>query len=107
MANVKSINNEYQILLALIEGKKRFSELMKEVKKASLAKELNELQRLKYIERIVDVNAKPPISFYKITTAGKKFVKDNAEYQLTKIELHLQRLKQLMPNRIADVKKNL
>ena len=107
MANVKSIHNAYQILLALIDGRKRFSQLLKEVKKASLAKELNELQRLRYIERIVDADAKPPISFYEITTAGKKFVRDNAEYQIIKMELCLQRLKQLMPNRIADVKKNL
>jgi len=37
----------------------------------------------------------------------EKFVRDNAEKQITKMELHLQRLKQLVPDRITDVKKNL
>lgn len=107
MANIKRIDNEYNILLALVGGNKRFSQLLKENKKASLAIELNELQRLRYIERIVDQKAKPPITFYRITTAGRKFVRDNAEKQITKMELHLQRLKQLVPDRITDVKKNL
>lgn len=107
MANVKSIDNEYNILLALIEGDKRFSQLLREIKKASLAIELNELQRLRYIQRIVDQKAKPPITFYRITAVGKKFVRVNAENQIKKIELHMIRLKKLMPKRIDEFKKSL
>jgi len=107
MGNVKNLDNEYHILLALTEGKKRFSELLKEAKKAYLAKELNELQKIKYVEKIVDEKAKPPITFYRITTEGRKFVRVNSEEQIRKIQLHLQRLKQLMPNKISEVKKNL
>lgn len=92
MANVKNKDNAYHILLSLLEGEKRFSELTHEVKKASLAKELNELQNLKYVERIVDDKAKPPMTFYRITKTGKSFLCLHKEERMTKLKLELKRL---------------
>ena len=106
MANVKNIVNSYRILLALTEGEKRFSELMNEIKKASLAKELSYLLQLRYITRRVVEDTKPPRTFYKITRTGIDFLQNEIKAHVTKLGLELQRLKTLAPDEFKKLKKN-
>ncbi len=106
MPMIKTGENAYKILLALSEGDKRFNELLKEVKKASLAKELNELDKQKYIKRAV-IDAKPPTTIYSLTKMGREFLQHKAKEQLPKIESELLRLKVIVPDQIKDLKRNL
>ena len=103
---IKTGENAYKILLALSEGDKRFHELLREVKKASLAKELNELDKQKYIKRAV-IDAKPPTTLYSLTKTGKDFLQHKVKEQLPKLESELLRLKMIVPDKINDLKKSL
>ena len=107
MANVKNIVNSYRILLALTEGEKRFSELMNEIKKASLAKELSYLLKLRYITRRVVEDTKPPRTFYKITKMGMDFLHTEVEKHVLELGVELQRLKTFAPDNFKKLKKDL
>ena len=106
MPMIKTGENAYKILLALGEGDKRFNELLREVKKASLAKELNELEKQKYIKRII-IDAKPPTTLYSLTRTGKEFLQHKIKEHLPKLESELQRLKVIVPEQINDLKRHL
>ena len=101
---VKTDDNAYRVLLALAEGDKRFSELLKEVKKASLSIELNHLKDLRYIIRKVDSNAQPPATSYSITKLGREFVRKKAETEIPKMIVEIQRLKLIAPERVKEIK---
>jgi DNA-binding HxlR family transcriptional regulator len=104
---VATQENVYKILLALAEGDKRFSELLKEIKKASLSIELNHLLEMKYIMRKVDSNAKPPTSTYFITKLGKDFLRKKAEIEIPKLTIEVQRLKMVVPERVKEFKESI
>ena len=106
MPMVKTGENAYKILLALSEGDKRFHELVQEVKKASLAKELTILERQKYIKRTVS-DSKPPTTTYSLTKVGRQFLEYKAKELLPKLESELQRLKGIMPDKIKNLKESL
>ncbi|MGI0091105.1 MAG: winged helix-turn-helix transcriptional regulator [Nitrososphaerales archaeon] len=104
MPMIRTEDNAYRILLSLAENNKRFSELLKETKKASLSIELNRLEKMKYIARHIDVEAKPGIATYSITKLGKDFLEDQAEARIPKLSLELERLKAVVPNRVKELK---
>jgi len=68
----------YRVLLSLLEGEKRYSQLIDEGKRASVAKILRHLIKEKYIKRKL-VDAKPPKTFYSITDIGKKLLHEQKE----------------------------
>ena len=104
---IKTEDNAYRILLSLSERDKRFSDLLKEIKKASLSIELNRLEKDKLIARKVDGQAKPPITMYSITKLGKAFLQDQAETRIPKLTLELERLKVVVPNSVKDLKSKI
>ena len=95
MTEMKDTENTYRILLALLEGDKQFSQLLNEIKKGSLTKELRDLRKLRYIERRVDPDSAPPKSIYSLTKVGKVFLKNQKETRLAKLKIELKRLKML------------
>jgi DNA-binding HxlR family transcriptional regulator len=101
---IKTGENAYRILLALSESDKRFNELLREVKKASLARELNELERMKYINRTV-IDARPPTTIYSITKLGRDFLASKATKNLPRLEIELKRLKSVLPDKGRTIKK--
>lgn len=104
---IKTEDNAYHILLALSQSDKRFSELMKEIKKASLSIELNRLEKAKYITRHIDVTTKPATARYSITKLGKDFLSKQAENRIPKLAMELERLKTVVPNSIKELKGKL
>jgi DNA-binding HxlR family transcriptional regulator len=72
MPQVKDRSIKYTILLSLSTGEKRFSELKKEVKRPTLAKELPGLERDGLIQRNVDPSTRPVRITYSITQRGKE-----------------------------------
>ena len=104
---VRSDENMYRILLALSEGDKRFSDLLKEIKKASLSIELNNLLDMRYILRKVDSEAKPPATSYSITSLGKDFLRKKAETELPKLTIEINRLSKIAPKRVEEFKKTI
>jgi len=106
MVNIKSRENTFRILLALFEGDKRFSQLLKETKKASLGKELIELLALKYITRTL-VDSKPPHTFYSITKKGEVFLQDQVDEQIPELEIKLKRMKKVSPSKVRRLIDNL
>jgi DNA-binding HxlR family transcriptional regulator len=107
MPMIRTEDNAYRILLALSEGEKRFSDLLKEAKKASVAIELNRLEKMRYISRKVDTEAKPPTTTYNITKAGKDFLSEQAETRIPKLALELERLKAVLPNEVKELKSKI
>ncbi|MHB1867926.1 MAG: winged helix-turn-helix transcriptional regulator [Nitrososphaerales archaeon] len=107
MPMIKTEDNAYRILLALSEGNKRFSDLLKEAKKASVAIELNRLERMKCVFRHVDSDSKPPTTTYSITKLGKDFLSAQAESRIPKLTLELERLKVVSPNAIKELKSKI
>jgi DNA-binding HxlR family transcriptional regulator len=106
MPMIRTGENAYRILLALSEGDKRFNELLREVKKASLAKELTLLEKMKYIKRNV-IDAKPPQTNYGITTLGRDFLRSEADKHFPRLEVELRRLKQVAPDKIKVLRGNI
>jgi len=84
----------FRVLFALIEGEKRFSQLINEGKRASVAKILRDLIKQRYIKRRL-VDDKPPKTFYSLTDTGKKLLRDQKDELVSKHTLALNRLKQL------------
>ena len=64
---------DYWILLTLSEGKKRPSELAEKFPKATVAKELNLLEKYRYVKRKV-ISSKPLQVSYGIAPKGKDFL---------------------------------
>jgi DNA-binding HxlR family transcriptional regulator len=106
VGNIKTGENSYRILLALSEGDRRFSELVQEVKRASLAKELTQLEKMKYVTRTV-ADTKPPTTTYSLTKLGKDFLRSEAEKHIPKLEVELERLKAVLPEKVKQIKGNL
>jgi DNA-binding HxlR family transcriptional regulator len=106
MPMIRTGENAYRILLALSEGDKRFNELLHEVKKASLAKELTMLDKMRYINRQV-IDSKPPTTIYSITKLGRDFLLTRAKEHLPKLQVELRRLKGIMPEKIKDIRSNI
>lgn len=82
------------ILLSLLEGEKRFSELIKEGKKGSIARVLVDLLEYGYIKRRL-INAKPPKTMYSITKTGRKSLLDHKDEIILKHMTALNRIKLL------------
>lgn len=96
MTKTEATDNVYRILLALLEGDKHFSELLNEVKKGSLTKELRELRRERFIQRHVITESSPPKTLYSITKIGKDFLRNQKiNERILKLRLELKRLKLL------------
>ena len=104
---IKTGENAYRLLLALSEGEKRFNELLREVKKASLARELTELEKMKYIKRNVIVETRPPTTLYSITKLGRDFLSGKAAEHVPKLTLELSRLKEIIPDEVKKIKNSL
>ena len=101
---IRTEDNAYHVLLALSDGEKRFSELLKEIKKASLSIELNRLEKIRYISRRVDVNAKPSVAYYGITKLGKEYLEKQAESRIPRLTVEIERLKKVVPNSVKELK---
>lgn len=72
MPKVKDESIRYRILLLLIEGDKRFSDLLSDVRRATLSNELRQLEHYKLIKRSVDNKSRPPKVTYSITDKGRQ-----------------------------------
>lgn len=103
MPMVKSGENAYRILLAVNSGEKRFGQLVQEVKRASLARELLALEKMKFIKRTVH-DTRPPTTIYSITKLGRDFLKDKAAERFIRVETDLIRLKEVLPERVRELK---
>lgn len=106
MPMVKSGENAFRILLALNAGEKRFSELVREIKRASLARELKGLEKLKFVKRTV-IDSRPPTTIYSITKLGRDFLKHSANERFIRVETDLVRLKEVVPDRVKELKDKL
>ncbi len=84
----------FRVLLALLEGEKRFSKIINEGKKASVARILADLIKQRYIKRRL-IDAKPPYTIYSITDTGKKLLREHKDELISKHTIALNRLKQL------------
>lgn len=90
----------------MIEGDKRFNQLVAEAKRTTLAKELNALLDEGYVERKV-VDTKPPKSIYKITRDGRDFLRNQIKERFPKLEVEFQRLKLITPAKVKEFRKVL
>ena len=84
-----------RVLLSLLEGEKRFSQLIDEGKKASVARILKDLLEQRYILRRVVDNPPPPKTFYSLTEKGKKLLREQKDQLLSRHKIALNRLKLL------------
>jgi DNA-binding HxlR family transcriptional regulator len=103
MPMIRNEDNAYIILLALSESDKRFSDLIKEAKKASVALELDRLQKMRLISRTVS-DSKPPSTRYSITKLGKDFLAKQAEIRIPKLAQEISRLKKEFPEQVKQAK---
>lgn len=103
MPMVKQGENEYRILLALAAKDRRFSELMKEAKKASLSKALNELEGMRYITRNVSTQTKPPTTTYRITRSGLDFLRAMADVHIRRANTELERWMRVAPEKVKAI----
>lgn len=78
MPKTKDKSIQYRILMSLVEGDKRFSELLSDIKRATLSNELQELERYRLIERKVDKKIRPPRVTYSITSKGRETLAERA-----------------------------
>jgi DNA-binding HxlR family transcriptional regulator len=106
MPMVRSGDNAFRILLSLNAGEKRFSELVKEVKRASLARELRGLEKLDFLKRTV-LDGRPPTTVYSITVRGRAFLKHKANERFIRVETDVIRLKSVVPDRVKELKEKL
>jgi DNA-binding HxlR family transcriptional regulator len=72
MPKIKDESTKYRILMLLLEGDKRFTDLLSEIKRATLSNELKDLENYKLIERSVDKKSRPPKVTYSITKKGRE-----------------------------------
>jgi DNA-binding PadR family transcriptional regulator len=64
--------------MLLVSGDKRFTDLLSEIKRATLSNELHKLEDSKLIKRSVDDNARPPRVTYSISDNGMQVLTEKA-----------------------------
>jgi len=94
---LKDESIKYRILISLLEGDKRFNELLKDIKRSTLSHELRELETYHLIERNVDNDYRPPRVTYSITKTGKEYVSAKALEIAKEMELRLRSLLTVIP----------
>jgi DNA-binding HxlR family transcriptional regulator len=72
MPKLKDESIKYRILMLLVNGDKRFTDLLSDIKRATLSNELRELEHYKLIKRSVDNKSRPPKVTYSITDKGRQ-----------------------------------
>jgi DNA-binding HxlR family transcriptional regulator len=75
---LKDESIKYRILMLLASGEKRFTDLLSEIKRATLSSELRKLEGSKLIKRSVDNKARPPGVMYSITDKGRQVLAEKA-----------------------------
>lgn len=85
----------YKVLLSLVEGTKRFNELSKEGKKATVARSLTRLLKQKYVTRTIS-KTKPIKSFYSITKNGRTVLFKKSISRIKDLRVELNRLELLV-----------
>ncbi len=86
MPKLKDESIKYRILILLVDGDKRFTDLLSDIKRATLSSELRELEDYKLIKRSVDNKSRPPKVTYSITEKGKEFLVDRAAIIINAME---------------------
>ena len=71
MPKLKDKSIRYRILMSLAQGEKRFTDLLSDIKRATLSKELQRLEEEKLVRRMVDNKSRPPKVTYSITSKGR------------------------------------
>ncbi len=94
MVGIEKSEIAYRILLALLEGEKRFSQILKEGKKGSVAKIMQDLLKQRYIKRRL-IDSKPPKTVYSLTEIGKKLLEGQKKEWKERLTKDLERLKLL------------